>query len=500
MNYLASAALSCFAIIAAYMVNSQMLHWYLLPVSVCGLILGADAVSWFREQIGPFDIRGLIGIFGFHFFFLAPIIFVAGDLRPGYADTPNDWRYWIGLMGAINAVSIVLYRLFEHLGNQGERKTKKTWNFSGHRSTFVLICGIATALLAQLYVMVHFGGLSGITVAQFGGDSAVFAGLGIPRMIANSAPLLCLFGLLMFMRLNLSCKRSTLAGLILLVSFSCAQFVLSGLFSSRGLVVTSVIWGAIVFHFFWRPINAKVILIMLVPSIFMLWVYSFYKDLGPQVINYLGEQDAVQQLEKRTGRSFIGTLIGDFSRVDVHAYMLYRLVAAPERYELRYGRTYLEDFFPIIPYWIWRNKPANSGKVLAGTELLWGKNFYKENARFRKSTRAYGLAGETMLNFGPYAVPLSYAAWGFLVGRFRKYMRSIPHGDLRLLIVPYFIWFIPNMMAWDVDNWLAHFMIRAFFPILLVWMLSVKVPITPTDNTKSNKNFVRMKPVNYMMS
>jgi hypothetical protein len=239
-------------------------------------------------------------------------------------------------------------------------------------------------------------------------------------------------------------------------------------------VVTFIIWVVILFHFFWRPISAKSIIVMLVPMIFLSWIYTFYKDLGLHVFEYLNKENAIGLLEEKTGRSLAGVFIGDYSRVDVHAYILYRLVTKPESYDLRYGLTYIGDVAPIIPMWIWPNKPTSSGKVIAGTDLLYGKGFYNEKLKYHRSTRAYGVGGEMMLNFGPWAVPLAYAIWGFLVGRFRRYMRSIPATDLRRFCVPYLIWLIPNMLAWDLDNWLAHSMNRAVFPMLIVWLLANK--------------------------
>jgi hypothetical protein len=93
-----------------------------------------------------------------------------------------------------------------------------------------------------------------------------------------------------------------------------------------------------------------------------------------------------------------------------------------------------------------------------------------------------------MLNFGIFAVPLAYGAWGFGVGRFRRYVQALPPADLRLLFVPYFIWFIPNMILWDLDNWLAHSLNRAIFPIVVIWLLSDKLR---RSSTRTYRNIHR---------
>ena len=491
-NYILSSIGNIAFIGIVALLSNQILHWFLLPIVICGIILGADAITWIRGQIDTFDVKGIIGLFGLHFFFFSPIIFIAADLKPVYSDVPQDWRYWFGLMGIINVLAISMYKLFEHIGQLGRKTFKRKWRLSTGRTEFVLSCSIAAAVLAQIYILIRFGGLAGIAQAQFSGSAAVFAGAGIPRMMSYAAPLLCIFGFLLFMQKTGKKRKSLMVGLILLTGFSFFQFIASGIYSSRGLVVTSIIWALILFHYFWRPISAKLLIVIFIPLLALNWLYAFYKDLGPEVLEYLQKDAAMERLETKTGRSFAGLLIGDLSRVDVQAYMLYRLVSSPETYDLKYGRTYLADFTPIIPYWIWRNKPANSGKVLAGTELLWGKKFYKKGVSFRRSNRAYGLAGEMMLNFGPYAVPFAYAVWGFLVGRFRRYVRHVPSGDLRFFWLPYFTWFIPNMLIWDLDNWLAHSMNRAVFPIFVVWLMAGKVSVLIPDGMKVNPSSAKL--------
>ena len=69
MNYIISAFLSFGIIVVGYFFDDSVLHWFLLPVWGCGILIGADAVAWFRGQLDTFDIKGLIGVFGFHFFF-----------------------------------------------------------------------------------------------------------------------------------------------------------------------------------------------------------------------------------------------------------------------------------------------------------------------------------------------------------------------------------------------------------------------------------------------
>ena len=462
-------------------------HWFVLPVMFCGFLTGADAVGWVRGKLDTFDPRGIIGIFGTHFFFLSPIIFIAVNLRPVYGQVPRDWPFWIGLMGSINAVSLLFYKGFEFVGQSGVSKIKRTWVPVRGRTEAILAAGIAAAIFAQLLVFYKFRGFGGIAEAQFGGDATVFTGIGIPRILGNAAPLLCFFGIILFYRERVRRNKSLFFTLAVVTVLSVVQFAISGLYSSRGPVVTAMVWILILTHYFWRPIGVKTIAALFIPLFLLNWVYTFYKDLGPEVVEYLQRGATLSDLEKKTGRSFAGVLIGDLSRVDVQAYMLYRLYTHPDAYKLKMGATYLADITPIIPYWVWPAKPANSGKVLAGTELLWGKNFYKAHISYRRSNRAYGLAGEMMLNFGPYGVPVVYSLWGFIVGRVRRLQRNLDPKDLRWLIMPYIVWLLPNMLAWDFDNYLAHTLIRAAIPIAVVYLMIGKLLNVCKSSTNLDK-------------
>jgi hypothetical protein len=185
----------------------------------------------------------------------------------------------------------------------------------------------------------------------------------------------------------------------------------------------------------------------------------------------LADGQSVSEVAGHTERTLTKFFIGDLSRCDVQAYFLRMQVSPQEGYHLRWGLTYLTAYYPVIPRWIWPDNTFDSGKVVAGTDALYGENSYRPFSPMRSSA-AYGLAGETMLNFGWPAVPVVYALLGWIVGRFRKYVVQLPPGDLRALLVPYGVLFMPNMLLWDSDNYLAHWLARAGFVFATVFLMS----------------------------
>src|SRR5439155_24253388 len=110
-----SAVLACLIVtlisVAFYLSSDQFSHWFLIPVAICGVLVGTDAIAWLRGRLGLYDPAGIIGLFGFHFFFLAPLLHVKWDLWIREVNPPADWRDWLGYMATLNVIGLLCYRL-----------------------------------------------------------------------------------------------------------------------------------------------------------------------------------------------------------------------------------------------------------------------------------------------------------------------------------------------------------------------------------------------------
>ena len=80
------------------------------------------------------------------------------------------------------------------------------------------------------------------------------------------------------------------------------------------------------------------------------------------------------------------------------------------------------------------------------------------------------------MNFGMLGAPLAFAVFGLLVGLLRRYVARIEPGDLRLLFVPYLVWMSFNLLYWDLDNYIAHTVLRAGIPMIAILLLRKRVP------------------------
>src|SRR5271163_3327239 len=44
--------------------SSRFQHWFLIPVSLCGILIGIDAVEWLRGRVDLYDPAGIVGLLG----------------------------------------------------------------------------------------------------------------------------------------------------------------------------------------------------------------------------------------------------------------------------------------------------------------------------------------------------------------------------------------------------------------------------------------------------
>jgi hypothetical protein len=75
-----------------------------------------------------------------------------------------------------------------------------------------------------------------------------------------------------------------------------------------------------------------------------------------------------------------------------------------------------------------------------------------------------------MLNFGPFAVPLAYLVFGFVVGGLRGLLAGLREGDTRLLLMPFLITICFWLLVNDSDTLLFILIKDGLPPALVVWI------------------------------
>jgi hypothetical protein len=203
-----------------------------------------------------------------------------------------------------------------------------------------------------------------------------------------------------------------------------------------------------------------------------MYIYNFYDVLGADAINMLVQGKPLTGLEQTTGRDNRVLFIEDLSRASTHSYQIYRLSVADE-YQPRWGKTYVDSFAQYVPTWIWRDKPIDPEKRIAGTELLYGPGVYVPgNLTKQNSLRVYGLLGEALLNFGVVLAPLPFAIWGFLMGVYRRSLLSWLPTDTRLFLAPYLTLTLVIVVFSDLDDLVAGLLFHASPVILMLYLAS----------------------------
>jgi hypothetical protein len=457
-------------------------HWFLAPVLFCGAVIGLDAGDWISGRLALFDPIGVVGMLGFHFFFLAPLLHVVWDswMR---IPPPPDWRDWLGAMAVLNGLGLLVYRHSRERGPRGRAPAARArtgagpggvapcWRLDAPRFLLLLVPTLALTAALQLAVYARFGGVAGYIGAYESLESeASFQGMGWLFMISESFPILMMMGYAVAVRH----RRPGVAELaVVLLTFLALKLFFGGLRGSRSNTVWGLLWAIGIIHFRIRHVPRSAIVAGLVPLVLFLYVYGLYKSGGRDGVATLGDAGARAELEGRSGRTVETALLGDLGRSDVQAYLLYRLCDRESDYEYGWGASYLAAITQVVPRSLWPNRPE--GKRDLGTRAQYGAA-NRQLTRDGYSTRIYGLAGEAMLNFGPAVIPLSFLVLGWTVRSVRAAMAALAPDDARWLVAPFAVNLCFLTLTFDFDL-IVFIIIKNFtVPGLLVYASSDRRP------------------------
>jgi len=446
--------------------SSRFQHWFIVPISVCGILIGMDALEWLRGRLDLYDPIGLIGILGFHFFFVAPLLHVQWDyFEVGFAPPP-DWREWLGYMAVWNAVGLIAYRMCRQVFHAKTGSRRTLWKMDKLRFQWVMpICLIISAA-AQAAVYARFGGVVGFMDANHNDPDALM-GMGWIFMISESAPILA--GFFVVVHLQKGKIRWSRAG-VALVGLFVLQLYFGGLRGSRSQTLQLFMWVLGCCHFLIRPVPRRMVYVGCVFVMIFLYFYGFYKSMGADAVQaFTASSEERERLAKQGHKTWEGMVLGDLGRADVQAFILYRLENDGQDFDYAKGRTYLGALTLPIPHWILPERPYT--KLKEGTEIQTGSDFDPQYP----SSRVYGLAGESMLNFGPFGIPFVFAIAGLLIGWFRSAVDRLLPGDSRFLLVPLGVYSCLAILIGDSDNVVFGLVKDGVLPFLVVAMCSIKI-------------------------
>lgn len=473
------AVLLAFGIAEEARGSDRLLHWFLLPVFLCGVLIVEDAVRWLSGELDVFDPTGLIGLFGIHFFLIAPLLHVQCDRWLFEVIPPDDWRPWLGGMATVNLAGLLLYRAtrehFRGAETSGHRSNAH-WKVRPRRFVFYMASAAMVGVALQLAIYASFGGLVGYMRAVAEKRQA-FLGYSYIAMVTDSVPILALMIFALFVWLQRK-KPSWVTLFLVLLAFGLLKLLFGGLYGLRTNTVFAMFWAVGIVHFCIRPIPRAFVLGGVVWLVAFMYLYGFYKSAGVEgLAAVFRSAESRAGMEQKIHRPIESTLLGDLGRSDVQAFILYRQMRRHSDYEYGLGRTYIAGLLTILPGPVWRNRPPTV--VREGTEALQGRGSYRyrplgsSEDKYKyvgMSSKVYGLAGEAMLNFGPLGVPAGFVALGVFVGLVSRWLKTWRKRDARRMLLPFLVLVCIELIIND-----SYIVIGAIHQFLLFPMFVVAI-------------------------
>ncbi|WP_326552380.1 hypothetical protein [Micromonospora sp. NBC_01813] len=468
-------------------VEPQLRHWFLIPVTVSGVLIGVDAFEWLSRRRDVFDPRAVLGLFGLHFYYLAPILHVLLDYWPRMLfPIAADWRTALGAMALLNMVGLAIYRVIVSLPGRAAQPAGGGSRPAGRlrldevRFRRIATLAVAAGVLAFLGEVLILGGPAGFLQAMTQ-DRDALTGLGWLLLLSESFPLMLFSLVVVGWRAALRDRVGVVV--LLLIGLVLLQFVVGGLRGSRSAALWPLVIGLLLVHYLVRSISRKVFFATAAVVVVFVYGYGLYKGAGVEVVDIAKGDRTVEEVSATTGRDLPTVLLGDLARADMQALLLDRDRAGQSRWSV--GSTYLAAPLSLVPGRLVVDGPRDKSEV--GTNVLYGPGVYEAGVH---SQRVFGLAGEAILNFGPVGGLLSFVVLGLFLRFAGRYCTQARPGDElapKLLCLPLCVLTVILLTA-DLDNILAFFVGEALPLTLVVLCAMARVPAISPVNLDADKS------------
>ena len=444
------------------------LHWFILPVTACAVLVGGEAIRWLRGRLGAFDPAGLIGVLGLYVFFFAPLLHVSRDYWMQFVQAPPDWRDWLGAMAILNCTGLIMYRVGRAwIAGNASHSLRRSREVDPQRLWVMLPLAMAATAIVQYWVYSRYGGIAGF-VEAFETTSEPFRGMGFIFLFSESFPILAFFAFALLANRHEKLSSWWVLALVLLVFFM-LKILFGGLRGSRSHTIYGLFWALGIIHLWIRPLPRRAMVAGIPLLAAFMFGYGFYKAAGLEGLTAIADPPRAAEIARNSGRTLDFTLLNDLGRADVQAFLLYRIQTGAAE-DLAWGRTYVGGVTILIPRSVYPNRPPT--KMKEGTDITHGPGLYESGFI---STRVYGLAGEALLNVGAAGVPLAFLLWGVMVGVIRRAYYGMASSDVRRLMLPLWVNAAVIALISDSDNIVFFLVKEASVPMLVLLLCSRSV-------------------------
>lgn len=472
-NYLIATILTMVVSVGFAVSFPICLHWSLIILSFCGIIVTADLVAWIRGEVDVFDLKVPVAGILYLNTYLAPLLHLCYNLY-GEGIYTRDWPLFFGYMGCFNLGGICALKFGQMIFFKLTKFPKKVWLIDSRKLSTILWPVLTVSLLATLIVRVFFGGLvkesGSYTISA--GAAQFYGQLSWLLMLGDPAPTIILLSIIHFVSQHLQYgqpKNFTIW--CSLIFMAVLQFFWVGLRGSRSAIMWGLVIVVAMIHFRWKPFKIKTLLFGLILIVIFLHLYDYRKKFGQRGWAAFYSSAVREELKHAGGteRTILATVLGDLAKADVQAFLLYGLMENVPDYKYIYGKTYIMSALVFIPRGIWPSKPL-SPKLEAGTKL----QGYSSTA---SSSRVYGLAGEAMLNFGYYGIIPAFFIYGCALGWMRKKIVTMVPYDSRFFLVPLLLLICLLSVDGDTDNWTFGMLKMGILPFIIIYFSSIRIKL-----------------------
>ncbi|MEV5817720.1 hypothetical protein ABUL04_19140 [Micromonospora harpali] len=457
-------------------------HWFMIPTTLTGILIGSEAVRWFRRGTDVFDPRACAGLLGFQFLYVAPILQVALDEWVTHIYDPPPWREALGTLAILNVIGTSLYRATVTIPSRGRRQPRRSRPM--HMPTFYAagVIAVVLSLIAMRYEIAIFGGIDGFVAAMADEINRVKNMRGMGALILLSEAFPSLIFTLVLVRWRSTFAKHVLPLAALVLALAVTQFFVGGLKGSRSSTLWPLLLALVLVHVLVRRISRKVIVLVAVVMFAYLYIYAFYKAGGVKAIDEVRRTGTVQGAESDTGRDLPLLLTADLGRADIQSVVLDRYLEG--RFEPVMGATYVNSLFMFIPDSLFSSVPTS--KVDVGSRLLYSPGYEDGQG---DSSKIYGMTGEGIINFGLVGGVLSFVAFGLAVRAVQIYWTSaVQSPELAPKLIAPMIWVVINAQGADLDNTLFS-LCKYTMPVLLLVFLARQFgrPEAPTGSAQPSR-------------
>ncbi|WP_431974450.1 hypothetical protein [Micromonospora haikouensis] len=439
-------------------------HWFMVPTTLAGILIGTEAVRWFRRGTDVFEPRACTGLLGLQFLYIAPILQVATDAWSVGIYDPPVWRDALGALAILNVVGLGIYRVILTLPRRPRSRPRRVRSM--HMPTFYA-AGLAltvASILAFCYEIAMFGGVGGFVAAMSDRINPVkMDGMGALIILAESFPTIAFA--LALVRWRRALRKHTALLVLLICAMTLTQFFIGGLKGSRSSTLWPVLLALVLVHVVLRQVSRKALAIVAALMLAFIYIYAFFKVGGIEAIDEIRETGSIHSAEKDTGRDLPAMLTGDLGRADIQSVVLYRYLNG--EFEPMLGETYLYGFTMFVPDALLPVVPE--GKIGIGSRILYNP-LYERGEGF--ASKIYGMTGEGIINFGLAGGVLSFVAFGLVIRALQSYYTAASQSpELAPKLIAPMLWALVNINGADLDN-ILFFMTKYAMPLILLALLA----------------------------